>query len=46
VNVETKEQSKAVHAPIFTKEAEEFKQMLFACQKADGNCLSGTGKEC
>jgi hypothetical protein len=46
VNFETKEQSKAMHASRFTKQAEKFKQTLFACQKADGNCLSGTGKEC
>jgi phage gp29-like protein len=28
-------------AHTFTKEAKKFKQMLSACQKADGNCLLG-----
>jgi hypothetical protein len=30
-----------VGAHTFTKEAEKFKQMLSACQKADGNCFLG-----
>jgi hypothetical protein len=48
VNVETKEQSavKAVDAHTFTRQAEKkFKQMLSACQKADGNCFLGQEKK-
>jgi hypothetical protein len=44
VNVETKEQSKQwmhTHSPNKPK---NFKQMLSACQKADGNCFLGQEK--
>jgi hypothetical protein len=41
VNAETKEKSKQwmhIHSP---NKSQKFKQMLSACQKADGNCFLG-----
>jgi hypothetical protein len=41
VNVETKEQSKQWMHIHSQNKPKKFKQTLYACQKADGNCFLG-----